>query len=106
MVGGAAFVAGLAAGEWAPFPRGCAQIPNKSLPKTHTVAPRQLAHSIFDAAAKRDLTGRLTRYRLDLVGRVVEIRNVTGWTLSAVPSSSNFPASHSGLEHGLIAQSY
>ena len=24
---------------------------------------------------------------------------------SAVPSSSNFPASHSGLEHGLIAQS-
>src|SRR5262249_10390125 len=27
-------------------------------------------------------------------------------TLSAVPSSSNFPASHSGLEHGLIGQSY
>jgi hypothetical protein len=30
----------------------------------------------------------------------------TGRTPSAVPSSSNFLASHSGLEHVLIAQSY
>jgi hypothetical protein len=29
----------------------------------------------------------------------------TGGSRSAVPSSSNFPVSHSGLEHGLIAQS-
>jgi hypothetical protein len=30
----------------------------------------------------------------------------TGWTPSAVPSSSNFPASHLGSTLGLIAQSY
>jgi hypothetical protein len=30
----------------------------------------------------------------------------TSRTLSAVPSSSNFPASHSGLASGLVAQSY
>jgi hypothetical protein len=30
----------------------------------------------------------------------------TGWIPSAVPSSSNFPASHLGSELGLIAQSY
>jgi hypothetical protein len=35
---------------------------------------------------------------------IVYSRVDTSLIPSAMPSSSNFPASHSGLEHGLIAQ--
>ena len=50
-------------------------------------------------------------YVLKLAGRgarppaIAYSRVGTGRIPSTVPSNSNFPASHSGLEHGLIAQS-
>ena len=44
---------------------------------------------------------------MDFIGppAIAYSRVGTGRTPSAVPSNSNSPASHSGLEHGLIAQS-